>query len=154
VVVLKLKYADFRLVTRRMTLTTATDDGLEIHRSASALLAHTPLEARVRLHGRVGARSRGRRFAAVAVRSGCEQDEAIETWRSIASPSVSARAPCCRPMSPRSERALDDSWDDARRKMGASRVDPQPVNPLPETVIALRLLRIRTIKPSRLPILL
>jgi len=51
VVQLKLKLADFTLVTRRTTLTDATDDGQTIYRTAMALLARYELRGRVRLTG-------------------------------------------------------------------------------------------------------
>lgn len=50
-VVLKLKYADFKVITRRTTLPSPTDDGLAIHRAATALLRAAPLDRPVRLTG-------------------------------------------------------------------------------------------------------
>jgi DNA polymerase-4 len=54
VVQLKLKLEDFTLLTRRTTLPEASDDGQAIYRAAQALLARTPLPARVRLTGVAG----------------------------------------------------------------------------------------------------
>jgi len=51
VVQLKLKLADFTLLTRRTTLPEPTDDGQTIYRAAALLLARTPLARRVRLTG-------------------------------------------------------------------------------------------------------
>src|SRR5512138_2405716 len=51
VVQLKLKLADFTLLTRQTTLTDPTDDGQEVYRAASTLLAAEPLAAKVRLTG-------------------------------------------------------------------------------------------------------
>ena len=49
-VTLKLRFADFRTITRRQT-GTATQDGLEIYRRAERLLAREPLPQAVRLIG-------------------------------------------------------------------------------------------------------
>jgi DNA polymerase-4 len=54
VVQLKLKLADFTLLTRRTTLPEPTDDGQAMYRAAQALLARTPLPGRVRLTGVAG----------------------------------------------------------------------------------------------------
>ncbi|HEX7500323.1 MAG TPA: DNA polymerase IV [Polyangia bacterium] len=51
VVQLKLKLADFTLLTRRMTLPEPTDDGQALYRAASALLEVEPLRQKVRLTG-------------------------------------------------------------------------------------------------------
>lgn len=51
VVQLKVKLADFRLLTRRTTLEDATDDGQALYRAAEALLVKLALPARVRLTG-------------------------------------------------------------------------------------------------------
>jgi DNA polymerase-4 len=51
VVQLKLKLADFTLLTRRTTLTEATDDGQALYRAASALLSAERLPQKVRLTG-------------------------------------------------------------------------------------------------------
>jgi DNA polymerase IV len=48
---LKIKLADFRLITRRTTLDDATDDGQALYRAAQELLAKVPLPIRVRLTG-------------------------------------------------------------------------------------------------------
>ena len=48
---LKLKLADFTLLTRRTTLPEPTDDGQELYRAASALLEVEPLRQKVRLTG-------------------------------------------------------------------------------------------------------
>jgi DNA polymerase IV len=48
---LKLKLADFTLLTRRRTLETPTDDGQRLYREASDLLARTPRPQAVRLTG-------------------------------------------------------------------------------------------------------
>lgn len=48
---IKLRYDDFRTVTRDMTLTTATADASEIRRAASACLKRVPLEKKLRLLG-------------------------------------------------------------------------------------------------------
>jgi DNA polymerase-4 len=50
-VVLKIKYSDFKVLTRRTTLPSPTDDGLELHRAATELLRNVPLDRRVRLTG-------------------------------------------------------------------------------------------------------
>jgi DNA polymerase IV len=54
VVQLKVKLADFSLLTRRATLTEPTDDGQTLYRAARALLDRTLLEQRVRLTGVAG----------------------------------------------------------------------------------------------------
>jgi len=51
VVQLKIKLADFTLVTRRTTLLEATDDGQTLYRVASELLSRYDLRQRVRLTG-------------------------------------------------------------------------------------------------------
>jgi len=51
VVTLKVKYSDFELVTRRVTLEAPTDDGEALLRAASALLERIDLARRVRLVG-------------------------------------------------------------------------------------------------------
>ncbi len=51
VVVLKLKLADFTLLTRRRTLAEPTDDGQLLYRAALELLAGESLAAKVRLTG-------------------------------------------------------------------------------------------------------
>jgi DNA polymerase-4 len=51
VVQLKIKFADFTLVTRRTTLSEPTDDGQTLYRAAAELLARAPLPQRVRLTG-------------------------------------------------------------------------------------------------------
>jgi DNA polymerase-4 len=51
VVQLKLKYSDFQLQTRRLTLEEATDDGQALYRQALALLRRAPLPRSVRLTG-------------------------------------------------------------------------------------------------------
>lgn len=51
VVQLKLKLADFTLLTRRTTLVEPTDDGQLLYRACAALLETTPLSGRVRLTG-------------------------------------------------------------------------------------------------------
>jgi len=51
VVQLKLKYADFSLLTRQTTLERATDDGQEIYRAAMQLLGAIERSGRVRLTG-------------------------------------------------------------------------------------------------------
>ncbi|HXX30594.1 MAG TPA: DNA polymerase IV [Myxococcaceae bacterium] len=48
---LKLKLADFTLLTRRRTLEAATDDGQRLYREAAELLGRTPLPQPVRLTG-------------------------------------------------------------------------------------------------------
>jgi DNA polymerase-4 len=51
IVTLKVKYADFSLVTRRVTLPAATDDDAAIHTAAAAQLARVDLARPVRLTG-------------------------------------------------------------------------------------------------------
>jgi DNA polymerase-4 len=51
VVQLKLKLADFTLLTRQTTLHEPTDDGQAIYRAASALLLAEKLKQKVRLTG-------------------------------------------------------------------------------------------------------
>ena len=51
VVQLKLKYSDFQLATRRITLDPPTDDGQLVYRCALDLLQRSPLERAVRLTG-------------------------------------------------------------------------------------------------------
>ena len=48
---IKLRYDDFRTLTRDLTLTTATDDATEIRRAAGECLKRVPLERRLRLLG-------------------------------------------------------------------------------------------------------
>jgi DNA polymerase IV len=68
VVQLKIKYADFRLVTRRRTLNDATSDGNAIGRTAAELLAA------LEIHGRSGKRCRVRLCGVAA--AGLEQRDA------------------------------------------------------------------------------
>lgn len=51
VITLKIKYADFRIITRRITLGAPTCATQTIYETACSLLEHTPLEAKVRLIG-------------------------------------------------------------------------------------------------------
>ena len=51
VVQLKLKFSDFKLLTRRATLEQPTDDGQQIYRTAIALLERLNPEQRIRLTG-------------------------------------------------------------------------------------------------------
>ena len=51
VVVLKLKFADFTLITRRTTLPAATDDGQAIYRAAQELLERAHADRPIRLTG-------------------------------------------------------------------------------------------------------
>src|SRR5262249_32029304 len=51
VVQLKLKLADFTLLTRQLTLPQPSDDGQEIYRAAMALLGKLTLDRKVRLTG-------------------------------------------------------------------------------------------------------
>lgn len=53
IVQLKIKYADFRLLTRRRTLSDSTSDGRVIGRVASELLAELPVDDRHGRHHRV-----------------------------------------------------------------------------------------------------
>ena len=56
---IKLRYADFRIVTRDDTLVSATDDAISIRRAAGECLRRIPLEQRFRLLGvRVGGLSK------------------------------------------------------------------------------------------------
>lgn len=48
---IKLRYDDFRTLTRDLTLTVATDDAAEIRRAAGECLKRVPLEKRLRLLG-------------------------------------------------------------------------------------------------------
>ncbi len=48
---IKLRYDDFRTLTRDLTLPTATDDPVEIRRAAGECLKRVPLERRLRLLG-------------------------------------------------------------------------------------------------------
>jgi DNA polymerase-4 len=48
---LKVKFADFRVITRRSVLPSPTDDGQELYRAAMALLARVDLRRKVRLTG-------------------------------------------------------------------------------------------------------
>jgi DNA polymerase-4 len=50
-VTLKLKYADFESITRRVTLAVATDDGHAIYEAAAAQLARADTDRAVRLTG-------------------------------------------------------------------------------------------------------
>ena len=74
VVQLKVKLADFTLITRRTTLAEATDDGQTLYRTAAELLERLPLPGRVRLtgvagHELVGGGSQLALFAAAPSRS-------------------------------------------------------------------------------------
>ena len=51
VITLKIKYADFRIITRRITLGAPTCATQTIYETACSLLDHTPLEGKVRLIG-------------------------------------------------------------------------------------------------------
>jgi DNA polymerase-4 len=56
---IKLRYDDFRIATRDMTLPVATDDPVQIRRAAGECLRRAPLERKLRLLGvRAGALSR------------------------------------------------------------------------------------------------
>jgi DNA polymerase-4 len=51
VVQLKIKYADFEVITRRRTLAEPEDDGQRLYREALALLAKVPRDRKIRLTG-------------------------------------------------------------------------------------------------------
>ena len=48
---IKLRYDDFRIATRALTLPAATDDAAEIRRAAGQCLKRVPLERKLRLLG-------------------------------------------------------------------------------------------------------
>jgi DNA polymerase-4 len=122
VVVLKLKYADFRLRTRRTTLPSPTDDGLSVFRAASALLAQTPLEDRVRLTG-VSVHDLGEADAQLALFDrGANRAQKLNTALDRIAERFGTRAVMPADVVA-GERAVDDDWDEARRRMGASRFD-------------------------------
>jgi DNA polymerase-4 len=122
VVVLKLKYADFRLRTRRTTLPSPTDDGLSVFRAASALLAQTPLEDRVRLTG-VSVPDLGEADAQLALFDrGANRAQKLTTALDRIAERFGTRAVMPADVVA-GERAVDDDWDEARRRMGASRFD-------------------------------
>src|SRR5262252_3925520 len=69
VVQLKLKFSDFKLLTRRATLKQATDDGQQIYRTAIALLERLNPGQKIRLTG----------VSAQGLRSGAEQLDLLDS---------------------------------------------------------------------------
>jgi len=126
VVQLKIKYADFELITRRKTLETPTDDGQGLYRAVEELLDRVSFSKRIRLTG-VSAQDLG--------------------GSPLEAPQLSLfdEAPTAPPKSDKLNAALDkiaakfgsqavrtadlapdtqqDEEDEARRAMGSSRVD-------------------------------
>jgi DNA polymerase-4 len=75
VVQLKVKYADFELITRRMTLPSPTDDGQELYRAALKLFDRVPLDRAVRLTG-VSAQELGGKERQLVLFHGAEETPA------------------------------------------------------------------------------
>ncbi len=131
IVVLKLKYADFRIITRRTTLPESTDDALVVYRTAAALLDHTALEQRVRLTG-VSVQGLSDADNQLALFDGGKNkarklnvalDRIADRFGSAAILPADVAA---------GERRFDDAWDEARSKMGASRdLSPAAAPPTP-----------------------
>lgn len=121
VVQLKLKFSDFTLITRRVTLNSPTDDGQEIYRAAEALLARAHEHKRVRLTG-VSAQDLGGEAPQLALFSDGPKprDRLNQALDKIAAKFGSAAITTA---DLASDAPVDDEWDEARRDMGASRND-------------------------------
>jgi DNA polymerase IV len=129
VVQLKVKYSDFKLITRRTTLASPTDDGQELYRAAMQLFERVPLERAVRLTGVSAQDLRGGEpqlalFDRDAEPSG-RVDRLNEALDRIAE-RFGSRAITTADLSSESGRGLDDEEDEARRQVGAPLFDAPP----------------------------
>jgi DNA polymerase-4 len=121
VVQLKLKYADFTTITRRVTLAAPTDDGQALYREAVALLSRASLDQKVRLTG-VSAQDLGGvaqlplfddERAARRGRLNAALDRIADKFgrSAVVTADLASDAPS------------EDDEEDARRAVGASRAD-------------------------------
>lgn len=123
---LKLKTNDFVSLTRRHTLTKPTDDGQEIYRTAMELLARTKLEKPVRLTGVSAQELDGGEGAQLGLfeeetpkKSG-KLNAALDAIAEKFGSKAITTADVSRAYG---HEALGDEDDEARRQMGASRLD-------------------------------
>jgi DNA polymerase-4 len=124
VVQLKLKYADFTLVTRRLTLDTATDDGQALYQAAVRLLGRAFSGHKVRLTGVAaleldeperqlplfGQDARRRQLNAVLDRIASRFGSQAVVPADLAGEAA----------------GMPDAEDEARRQVGAARFDARP----------------------------
>ena len=121
VVVLKLKYRDFKLVSRRTTLSASTDDALTIFRTAVSLLEQAPLENRVRLTG-VSVSGLNEGDAQLGLfEQGANRARKLNTTLDRIAERFGTRAVMPADVAAGEQDAGDDAWDEARRRMGAER---------------------------------
>jgi DNA polymerase-4 len=127
VVQLKVKYSDFKLITRRTTLGSPTDDGQELYRAAMQLFERVPLDRAVRLTGvsaqKLGGASQLGLFDENGESSG-RADRLNEALDRIAE-RFGSRAVTTADLS-NPEPGLDDEEDEARRQVGAPLFDAPP----------------------------
>jgi DNA polymerase-4 len=134
VVQLKVKYADFKLITRRTTLASPTDDGQELYRAAMQLFERVPLDQPVRLTG-VSAQELDGGAPQLELFDGAREstessdrtDRLNETLDRIAA-RFGSRAVTTADLSDDPGRGLDDEEDEARREVGAPLFDAPPTH--------------------------
>ncbi|MFL5318450.1 MAG: DNA polymerase IV [Myxococcaceae bacterium] len=121
VVQLKLKFADFTLITRRVTLNTPTDDGQEVYRAAEALLLKAHEGKPVRLTG-VSAQDLGGEAPQLALfTEGPKPRDRLNKALDKIAEKFGTKAITTADLA--SEREIDDELDEARRQVGAPRMD-------------------------------
>ena len=122
VVQLKIKFGDFETLTRRATLQVATDDGQTLYREAVALLARVPQEKRVRLTG-VSAQelTLGEAQLGLFAKKPVKNDKLNLALDKIAS-KFGTKAITTADLAGEELRG-DDADEEARRSIGASRID-------------------------------
>ncbi|MHB8878364.1 MAG: DNA polymerase IV [Myxococcaceae bacterium] len=120
VVQLKLKYSDFTTVTRRATLDSPTDDGQRLYREAVSLLSRAPLDQRVRLTG-VSAQDLGGAEQLPLFDGGEKRRGALNAALDRIADKYGRAAVITADLA--GDTPEDDEEDDARRSVGASRVD-------------------------------
>lgn len=121
VVQLKLKFADFSVITRRVTLKEATDDGQEIYRTAAVMLEQAHEGRELRLTG-VSAQELGAEAPQLALFAPAQKprdrlNKALDKIADKFGTSAITTADLAH------ERELDDENEELRRKIGASRTD-------------------------------
>jgi DNA polymerase-4 len=126
VIQLKLKLSDFTLLTRRTTLPSPTDDGQVIYRAALELLARELLPKAVRLTG-VSAQELGTGGSQLGLFSQgpSRSDKLNAALDRIAEKFGTAAVLPADVRKTVEGRGDDDAEDEARRSMGASRLDPK-----------------------------
>jgi DNA polymerase-4 len=117
----KFKYDDFRLVSRRAALPVPTDDGQALYAHALALLARAPLERPVRLTGVVASDLSHGAAQLGLFDDGAKRRRVLNATLDQIAARFGRGAVVPADLLP--EGAERDADDDARREVGASRLD-------------------------------